>query len=68
MAMSEYTSATESFIEQFGELRPVLPGAALPWMSGLRDTAIERFSRSGLPTPRAESWKVKTTTLRLPLD
>ncbi len=60
--MSDSTTATESFIEQFGELRPVLPGAALPWLSGLRETAIERFSRSGLPTPRVESWKY--TSLR----
>ncbi len=50
-------STTDSFVEQFGNLRDSLPGAGLPWLQELREDSIARFSTLGLPTPRVESWK-----------
>lgn len=54
--------STKNFTDHYGALRDALPGQDLPWLSQLRETALERFSASGLPTPRSESWKY--TSLR----
>ncbi len=54
--------STETFTDHYGALRDALPGQDLPWLSQLRETALQRFSVSGLPTPRSESWKY--TSLR----
>ena len=57
--------STETFTGHYDDLRGALPGQDLPWLSELRETALERFSAGGLPTPRQESWKY--TNLR-PLE
>ena len=46
-----------AFVEQYDNLKPELPGHALPWMTALRDRAMDSFAESGLPTQRRESWK-----------
>lgn len=56
---------TMPFTEHYGALRDALPGQDLPWLARLRQDALERFSASGLPTPRQELWKY--TSLR-PLE
>ncbi len=38
-------------------LRDTLPGAALPWVAGLRDRAATAFAAQGFPTRRSEAWK-----------
>ncbi|HMA13560.1 MAG TPA: SufD family Fe-S cluster assembly protein, partial [Kiloniellaceae bacterium] len=53
------------FTEHYGDLREALPGQDLPWLTDLRQGALARFTSSGLPTPRQESWKY--TSLR-PLE
>lgn len=57
--------STETFTAHYDALRDALPGQDLPWLSRLREDALARFSESGLPTPRQESWKY--TNLR-PLE
>jgi Fe-S cluster assembly protein SufD len=57
--------STDTFTSHYDDLRGALPGQDLPWLSQLRETALQRFSASGLPTPRRESWKY--TNLR-PLE
>lgn len=32
------------------------PGAALPWLSALRQRALDRFAQEGWPTTRIEAW------------
>lgn len=56
---------TLSFADHYGTLRDALPGQNLPWLCDLRQSALARFTASGLPTPRRESWKY--TNLR-PLE
>ena len=46
----------------FAAKRPGLPGRDLDWLQGLRDSAFERFTETGLPGPGIESWKY--TSLR----
>lgn len=53
------------FTEHYGDLREALPGQDLPWLAGLRQSALARFTATGLPTQRQESWKY--TSLR-PLE
>src|SRR5690606_6172285 len=53
------------FTEHYGNLRETLPGQDLPWLARLRQGALARFTATGLPTPRQESWKY--TNLR-PLE
>ncbi len=48
---------SDSFVNQFEAERSALPGAGLPWLDHIRETAIERFGESGFPTTRVESWK-----------
>jgi Fe-S cluster assembly protein SufD len=45
------------YAEQFVHAKTRLPGAGLKWLATLRDEAMERFSRSGFPTPKVEAWK-----------
>ncbi len=50
-------TATVPFIENYGDLRPGLPGADLPWLDTLRGTGLDRYEALGLPTPKVEDWK-----------
>lgn len=63
--MATETTAPNTFVEQYGALKPQLPGSGLDWLSGLREAGIERFRALGLPTPKVEEWKY--TNLR-PLE
>ncbi len=54
-----------AFAALFGAQRAELPGAAIPWVSALREAGIDRFSELGLPGPGVEAWKY--TNLR-PLE
>lgn len=53
-------SATESVlhhVNEFGRMKGSLPGYELPWLASWRETALEHFFASGLPTQRDEDWK-----------
>lgn len=47
----------QSFVESFEAARSVLPGTAIPWVKSLREEAVARFARLGLPTRKLEAWK-----------
>ena len=53
---------TESYLQQFAQLRAELPGQDVPWMDELRQSSLARFGRIGFPTQRDEEWKY--TSLR----
>ena len=37
-----------------------LPGADIPWLRRLREEAIARVVREGVPSPRVERWSTPT--------
>ncbi len=47
----------QHFADQFGALRAELPGAGLPWLAQMRDEAMTRFARQGMPSRKIEDWK-----------
>ncbi len=49
-------SAIDSWVARFEAQAPRLPGADLPWLTGLRRRAIERVAAEGWPTRRHENW------------
>jgi Fe-S cluster assembly protein SufD len=49
-------SAIDFWLAEHRARVPRLPGAALPWLAGLRGRAVERFADEGWPTPRIENW------------
>ena len=49
-------SAIDFWVAEHRARAPRLPGAALPWLAGLRERAIQRFADEGWPTPRIENW------------
>lgn len=55
--MPTSNETTEPFAAQYGALKASLPGHDVRWLAGLRDGAMARFAKSGLPTQRLESWK-----------
>lgn len=57
-------TATEAqpFVGQFAARKDELPGAGLPWLAELRDSALQGFASRGFPTRSDESWKY--TSLR----
>jgi len=63
--MATETSPIQSYLDQYGRVAPALPGGDLPWLAGLRETALTRFRQQGFPTARVEAWKY--TNLR-PLE
>jgi len=65
MTMDNATETTRLYVDQFRKVAETLPGAGLPWLEELRANGLDVFSRTGLPTPRNESWKY--TNLR-PLE
>lgn len=60
--MGVSADATASYLDQFRELRPSLPGGGAPWLAALRDDAIGRFAAAGFPTPALEAWKYTNLT------
>ena len=49
---SKPEKVTRQYIHQ-----QALPGATVPWITDLRDTAFSQFESSGFPTSRIEDWK-----------
>ena len=46
-----------AFLHRYEGLAQRLPGARLPWLAALRETAAEAFRAQGLPSRRAEAWR-----------
>jgi Fe-S cluster assembly protein SufD len=53
---------TETYLQQFEQLRGELPGQDVPWLDELRQSSMNRFSSMGFPSQRDEDWKY--TSLR----
>ena len=49
--------ATEQTLADFARIAARLPGARLPWLTHVREEALQRFAQHGLPTIRDEEWK-----------
>ncbi|HHW65115.1 MAG TPA: Fe-S cluster assembly protein SufD [Rhodocyclaceae bacterium] len=50
-------SAVDFWLGRHRDLAASLPGAELPWLARLRETAIDRFADEGWPTMRKENWR-----------
>lgn len=50
-------SAIGHFVREHRARAAGLPGASHPWVSALRQAAIDRFQELGFPGPRNEHWK-----------
>src|SRR5262245_49804594 len=59
------TKAEQSYLDLFETAQEALPGARDPFVSDLRTTAIEAYSRIGLPHRRIEAWKYTDLRARL---
>jgi Fe-S cluster assembly protein SufD len=59
------TKAEQAYLDQFEAAEDALPGARDPFVSGLRQKAIEAYSRLGLPHRRIEAWKYTDLRARL---
>jgi len=49
--------ARERLLNDFTRSKEILPGHSLPWLTSLRESAIEHFATQGFPTLRDENWK-----------
>ncbi|HEY7866899.1 MAG TPA: Fe-S cluster assembly protein SufD [Psychromonas sp.] len=49
--------ARERLLKEFTQSKEVLPGHLLPWLTAIRESAIENFATQGFPGPRDENWK-----------
>lgn len=47
----------DAWLADFHNQADELPGAALPWLGGLRRRAMERFADEGWPSSRQEAWR-----------
>ncbi len=55
--MSEASDSERSYLEQFERLQAA-GGTSVPeWLRSMRRVALERFTATGFPDPRAEEWK-----------
>jgi FeS assembly protein SufD len=59
------TKAEQAYLDMFEAARNALPGARDPFVSGLREKAIETYGRLGLPHRRIEAWKYTDLRARL---
>lgn len=64
-SMTTDTATIQPYLDHHGRVAAALPGGELPWLAGLRETGLSRFSRQGFPTARVEAWRY--TSLR-PLE
>ncbi len=48
---------TPEFLQAYGKQKQGLPGAKLPWLNQVRESALERVRAEGFPGPRDEAWK-----------
>lgn len=51
------TASRPHYIEQFQSVGGMLPGAHLPWLASLRQSALAQFDATGFPSPREEEWR-----------
>ena len=51
------TRAEQAYVDLYQAAKQALPGAANPWVGGLRADAIEAYAGLGLPHRRVEAWK-----------
>lgn len=63
--MTDKTIDTPPFADHFDSLAGDLPGAGLDWLGKLRQAGRDRYSATGVPTPREERWRY--TNLHRPL-
>jgi Fe-S cluster assembly protein SufD len=54
-------NARERLLKDFAQSKEYLPGHLLPWLTDLRESAIENFAAQGFPSPKDESWKYTNT-------
>jgi len=50
------------YAQQFSAEKAILPGADLPWLAELRESAISKYVEIGLPGPKVEEWKYTNLT------
>jgi len=55
--VSATTVLADTWLQEFRDIEPALPGANLPWLQAQRVTALARFRNAGFPTLRQEDWK-----------
>ena len=55
--MNQTANHTESFVAQFEEGLPELPGMASPWVNTFRKNGIDQFDSAGFPSSKLEAWK-----------
>ncbi len=60
------SKAEQDYLDLYTRAAKALPGAANPFVAGLRDAAIKAYGRLGLPHRRVEAWKY--TDLRARID
>lgn len=65
-AVNETARIVGQLNERFSAERQQLPGSQEAWVRALRQSAMDRFGRKGLPTTRSEAWKY--TDIRKYLD
>ncbi|PKH02662.1 Fe-S cluster assembly protein SufD [Psychromonas sp. MB-3u-54] len=54
-------NARERLLTDFARSKAYFPGHLLPWLTSLRESAIENFAAQGFPSPNDESWKYTNT-------
>lgn len=55
------TAMPDTWLQDFRDIEPMLPGANVPWLQAQRATALEVFRDAGFPTLRHEDWKYTDT-------
>jgi Fe-S cluster assembly protein SufD len=55
------TITSDTWLQDFRDIEPALPGANVPWLQAQRAAALEIFRNTGLPTLRHEDWKYTDT-------
>ena len=51
------TQLADRYATDFEHLKPLLPGAHLPWLAQVREEALTAFLDNGFPSLRDEDWK-----------
>ena len=59
------TAAEDSLSARFDAALTELPGADVPWVREMRETAMARFNARGLPDRRVEAWKYSDLRAKL---
>jgi Fe-S cluster assembly protein SufD len=54
-------NACERLVKDYTQSKENLPGCSLPWLTALRENAIDSFTSQGLPGSKDENWKYTKT-------